>query len=133
MGRAARMTPKKAADPPCPVARGSDRQRYPMSLPHVAFMFKLALTAAIIFLSGLPGAAAIEPVFWRQRVFFVPYQPAAQDRTAAPIDKVQLLVSRDGIGDWRVLQEAQPHVRGFAYHAPLDGEYAFALRTSDRK
>jgi hypothetical protein len=96
-------------------------------------MLKLTLIAAVLICSGVTSAAAIEPVYWRQRVFLIPYQSATQDRFAGQIDKVQLLVSRDGSGDWAVLQEAQPHVRGFSYHAPVDGDYAFALRTSDRK
>ena len=74
-----------------------------------------------------------EPHYWRQRVFFIPYQPNAQDPQADKIDKVQLLVSRDGGQQWAVLQEAEPHVRGFSYHAAADGEYAFALRMSDRE
>jgi len=94
-------------------------------------MYKLALTAAAILTTGVASASAIEPVYWRTRVFFIPYQAAAQP--TATIDKVQLLVARDGGGEWAVLQEAQAHVRGFSYHAPDDGEYAFALRTSDRK
>jgi hypothetical protein len=79
------------------------------------------------------SAAAIEPAYWKQRIFFIPYQPPNQERFAPPIEKVQLLVSRDGVSDWAVLQEAQPNVRGFGYHAPVDGEYWFALRTADRK
>lgn len=74
-----------------------------------------------------------EPYYWRQRVFFIPYQPSSQDPQASKVEKVQLLVSRDGGQQWAVLQEAEPRVRGFSYHAAADGEYAFALRMSDRR
>jgi hypothetical protein len=89
-----------------------------------------AIVAALAVACACSLAVAVEPVFWRQRVFFIPYQPAPNAPTA---DKVQLLVARDGAGEWAVLQEAEPHVRGFSYHAPSDGDYSFAVRTVDRK
>jgi hypothetical protein len=81
--------------------------------------------------AAAPGA--VEPYYWRQRVFFVPYQPSPGDPLAEKVEKVQLLVSRDGGQQWAMLQEAEPRVRGFSYHAAADGEYAFALRMSDRR
>ncbi|MCC6493678.1 MAG: hypothetical protein IT424_11735 [Pirellulales bacterium] len=92
----------------------------------------LALALSLAALAA-PAAAAVEPVYWRQRIFFIPYQPAEQSQFAPAIDKVQLLVAREAAGQWAVLQEAEPQVRGFSYHAPADGQYDFALRTSDRK
>ncbi len=89
-----------------------------------------ALATAVLAIA-CATASAIEPVYWRTRVFFIPYQPAAQ--FASQIEKVQLMIARDGVGEWAVLQEAEPHVRGFSYHAPVDGDYSFALRTIDRK
>ncbi|HYO25479.1 MAG TPA: hypothetical protein VEQ85_11090, partial [Lacipirellulaceae bacterium] len=80
-----------------------------------------------------PCAAQAEPHYWRQPVFFIPYQPNAQDPDLQRVEKVQLLVSRDGGQQWAVLQEANPNVRGFSYHAAADGEYAFALRMQDRR
>ena len=91
----------------------------------------IAAALAAVLALACATASAIEPVYWRTRVFYIPYQPAAQ--FASQIEKVQLMVARDGIGDWAVLQEAEPHVRGFSYHAPVDGDYSFALRTVDRK
>jgi hypothetical protein len=75
------------------------------------------------------AAGAVEPVYWRNPVFFLPYRPPADASIA--IHKVLLLIARDGGSQWTVLQEAQPHVRGFSYHAPGDGEYSFAIQTSD--
>jgi hypothetical protein len=100
-----------------------------------------ALTLALMALSILARPTAtqgqvpgrVEPHYWRQQVFFVPYQPNLQDPRANKIDKVQLLLSRDGGQQWAVLQEAEPHVRGFSYHAAADGEYAFALRMADKR
>jgi hypothetical protein len=83
--------------------------------------------------AATPLQAQAEPYYWRQRVFFIPYQPNPQDPRANKIEKVQLLVSRDGGLHWAVLQEAEPNVQGFSYHAAADGEYAFALRMSDRR
>ncbi len=99
---------------------------------HTAWL-ALPLLAVGVALA-LPDAAhgQVEPHYWRQRTFFIPYQPTVSDRDAGKIDKVQLLVSRDGLQQWAVLQEAEPHVRGFSYHAAADGEYAFAVRMSDR-
>src|SRR5688572_26263948 len=93
-------------------------------VPTPAPPLKTSLAAVFIVAHLAAMAAAIEPVYWRQRVFFIPYQPAAN---APQIEKVQLLVARDGAGEWAVLQEAEPRVRGFSYHAPVDGEYSFAV------
>ena len=96
----------------------------------------LAITLALHLTFFSPAAAQAqlpEPSYWRTRVFFIPYQPTDATPFASPIDKVQLLVSRGGDNQWAVLQEADPRVRGFSYHAPVDGEYAFAVRTVNRK
>jgi hypothetical protein len=97
---------------------------------------RLACLALIALGATAQGAAAqgpVQPHYWKQRLFFIPYQPNSQDPLADNVDKVQLLVSRAGAPPWTVLQEAQSHARGFSYHAPADGEYAFALRMVDRR
>lgn len=76
---------------------------------------------------------ATQPSYWQQRLFFIPYQANTDSRLLNPISKVQLLVSRTGANDWATLQEAEPNVQGFSYHAPEDGEYWFALRHLDRR
>ncbi len=81
---------------------------------------------------------AMAPTFWKQRLFFIPYQinPSQvkqRGKLLDPIAKVQLLSSRTGANDWATLEEAEPNVQGFSYHAPEDGEYWFALRHLDRR
>jgi len=83
------------------------------------------------FVSAQPPALA--PIYWQQRIFFIPYQVNRQAKLAGAIAKVQLLLSRDGTNDWNLLQEAAPNVQGFSYHAPADGEYWFALRVLDQR
>ena len=74
----------------------------------------------------------VAPIYWQQRLFFIPYQINRHDKSLRAVAKVQLLISRDGISDWRVLEQAEPNVQGFSYHAPEDGEYWFALRHLDQ-
>jgi hypothetical protein len=72
-----------------------------------------------------------EPIYWRQREFFIPYQGAAAVPGGGTATKVRLAVARDGGANWTTLQEAAPNVRGFRYLAPADGEYAFAVSIVD--
>jgi len=85
----------------------------------------------------VPCAAAqtspLAPTYWKQRLFFIPYQVNARGKLLDPIAKVQLLHSRTGANDWQTLEEAEPNVQGFSYHAPEDGEYWFALRHLNRR
>ncbi len=95
-----------------------------------------AALALLVVLSPHACVAApgvVEPVYWRQRVFFIPYQASTQDPLAARAEKVQLMVARDGSRNWELLESARPDVRGFSYHAPADGEYAFAVALTDRR
>jgi len=76
---------------------------------------------------------SLTPTYWQQRLFYIPYQVNQRGKLLDPIAKVQLLYSRTGVNDWETLEEAQPNVQGFSYHAPEDGEYWFALRHLDRR
>ncbi len=100
-------------------------------------MKKVLWLLALWGLLALPCANAqprrLEPSFWKQRLFFIPYQVTGTGKLLEPIDKVQLLASRTGANDWAKLEEAETNVRGFSYHAPEDGEYWFALRHLDRQ
>ncbi|HMP08709.1 MAG TPA: hypothetical protein PJ982_20375, partial [Lacipirellulaceae bacterium] len=93
----------------------------------------LLLAAAAVAGPARRSEAQSSPHFWRQREFFIPYQPNLSDPRAGKAVRVQLLLSRDDGVRWAVLQEAEPHVRGFSYLAPEDGSYAFAVRAVDRK
>lgn len=74
----------------------------------------------------------LEPSYWRERIFFIPFQPDPQQFLAGSTRVVRLLMSRDGVR-WQVLQEARPGVRGFSFHAPGDGEYFFAVQVEDNR
>ncbi len=90
----------------------------------------LVACLALVFIpvtQAAPGGPA--PLYWQKSLFFIPYQAGANP--TGRVKTVQLLVSRDGHSDWRLLQEAQPNVKGFSYHAPEDGEYWFAVRHLD--
>ena len=76
---------------------------------------------------------ALKPIYWQEKLFYIPYQAKEDDKLLQRVEKVQLLLSRDGSSDWRVLQEARPNVKGFSYLAPEDGDYWFALRHIDRQ
>jgi hypothetical protein len=74
----------------------------------------------------LPG----EPVVWGQEVFVIPYKwSGASDRSAAR--EVVLYLSQDQGGNWSEVTRARPDVQSFMYRAPRDGEYWFAIRTTD--
>ena len=79
-----------------------------------------------------PSSATLRPIYWQEKLFYVPYQANKNGKLLERVDKVQLMLSRDGTSDWRVLQEARPNVQGFSYLAESDGEYWLALRHLDR-
>ncbi len=108
-------------------------------LPHpVVRLIKALVCLVVVFGAVSRGQAAssaggLAPVYWKQRLFFIPYQLNKQDSSLDHIAKVQLLLSRDGASGWYPLQEAKPNVQGFSYHAPADGQYWFALRHIDNR
>jgi hypothetical protein len=76
------------------------------------------------------AAALPEPIYWRQNLFLIPYQwSAAADPGEA--QSVWLYVSKDRGATWQKISEARPQVRAFNYHAEADGDYWFAIRTTD--
>lgn len=95
----------------------------------------LGLALHFVLMVDNPSVHAQQPkaVYWKQRLFYIPYQVNRPQRALNPVRKVQLLISRDGVSNWQVLQEAEPQVQGFSYNAPEDGEYWFALRHIDRR
>lgn len=99
----------------------------------VGLLALVAPTASAASLSPAPPPSdprQIEPSFWRERIFFIPFQPDPQQFLSGSTRVVRLLMSRDGV-TWQTLQEARPEVRGFSYHAPSDGQYFFAVQVED--
>ncbi|MDC0936917.1 hypothetical protein OAS39_11575 [Pirellulales bacterium] len=98
------------------------------------WLASLAVAASAAPAPQLPdGAAKMEPAYWRQRVFLIPYRFAPEQPLADQVDKVRLLISEEPAGEWRTLEEAQPHVRGFSFFAPRDGDFWFAVQMVDRR
>lgn len=71
--------------------------------------------------------------YWRERIFLIPYQVQPHSSLEGRLDKVELLVSRDGATDWKSLGKAEANVQGFRYYTPADGDYWFALQLFDRQ
>lgn len=88
------------------------------------------LSLAAAFALGLPASAS-DIVYTNQVRFRIPYHsdPAELQRLGAR--EVQLFVSTDRGSNWRLAQSVQPTAGRFAYEAPNDGEYWFAVRTLD--
>ncbi|MGC1275169.1 MAG: hypothetical protein WBC44_15805 [Planctomycetaceae bacterium] len=76
-------------------------------------------------------AAASDVVYTKQPRFRIPYhsEPAELQRLGAR--EIQLYVSTDRGLTWNLAQAVPPTAGRFAYEAPSDGEYWFAVRTLD--
>lgn len=87
-------------------------------------------TFVLVLASALPSAAA-DVVYTKQPRFRIPYQsdPAELQRLGAR--EIQLYFSTDRGLNWRLAQAVPPTAGKFAYEAPSDGEYWFAVRTLD--
>lgn len=69
-----------------------------------------------------------DTVVWGQQVFVIPYKWAGDRSTAR---EVVLYVSQDQGMSWSEAARARPDVQSFMYRAPGDGEFWFAIRTTD--
>ena len=76
------------------------------------------------------GTTPPEPIYWRQNLLTVPYQWSST-AGSAPAKSVRLYVSSDRGASWQPVSDAQPQLLAFNYRAAADGEYWFAIRTSD--
>jgi len=87
-------------------------------------------TAVLLAFATVPAAAS-DVVYTKQGRFRIPYQsdPAELQRLGAK--EIQLYVSTDRGLNWRLAQAVPPTAGKFAYEAPADGEYWFAVRTLD--
>lgn len=77
--------------------------------------------------------SALSPVYWREKIFLIPYRVNPRSGMGGRLARVELLLSRDGVTGWQSLGQAEPHLQGFRYFASADGDYWFALNTLDRK
>jgi hypothetical protein len=79
----------------------------------------------------VPAADGPEPIYWRQNLLTVPYQwsSASDGQTKA----VWLYVSRDRGASWQLAGDGQSHLLSFNYRAEADGEFWFAVRTTDSR
>jgi hypothetical protein len=80
-----------------------------------------------------PVTSSPAATYWHERVFLIPYQVQPHGNLEGQLNKVELLVSRDGATDWKSLGKAEFNVKGFRYYASTDGDFWFALRLYDRR
>ena len=78
-----------------------------------------------------PPARDTKLIYHKNRSFRVPFDFSEADRPR--IRELQLFISTDGGGSWKLAGKALPDQPSFAYRAPRDGEYWIAVRTLDTK
>ncbi|MER3416274.1 MAG: hypothetical protein C4297_08710 [Gemmataceae bacterium] len=71
-----------------------------------------------------------EPLFVRQSQFRIPFQIDIREQSR--VREVQLYVSEDQGRTWRMYGATSPDQKLFAFQAPRDGLYWFAVRTMDQ-
>jgi hypothetical protein len=76
------------------------------------------------------GSGPPEPIYWRQNLLTVPYQWSSSGAKGTA-KSVWLYVSKDRGANWQRVSDAQPQLLAFNYRAEADGEYWFAIRTTD--
>ncbi|MBN1851738.1 MAG: hypothetical protein JW829_03410 [Pirellulales bacterium] len=89
---------------------------------------------AVSTAQGIPDAKSLpEPIYWKQYIFSIPYR-VHRDAMApdAPVE-VRLFVSSDRGISWKEVSRVPANIKGFTYYATADGEYWFALQTTDRR
>jgi hypothetical protein len=110
--------------------------RQPPSPFMLAPLWKTAALAGLLAGSLAAQASAqqqvpaMQPIYWRQNLLTVPYQwstPAGAPSTKA----VWLYVSKDRGANWQLVSEGESRLLSFNYRAEADGEYWFAVRTTE--
>ncbi|MBA3313579.1 MAG: hypothetical protein H0T47_09880 [Planctomycetaceae bacterium] len=90
------------------------------------------LLISVALPSSLTTAAAAEDVVaTKQPRFRIPYHSDPAELQRLDAREIQLFVSTDRGQNWRLTQSVAPTAGRFAYEAPADGEYWFAVRTLD--
>jgi len=106
----------------------------PTSFPRRALWQLVVCLAALISSSvtqaQFASVAPPEPIYWKQNLLTVPYQWTGGANGSAP-KSVWLYVSKDRGVTWNRIGDAQPQLLAFNYRAEADGEYWFAIRTTD--
>src|SRR5579872_6632765 len=74
---------------------------------------------------------AANAVFTNKVRFRIPFRYDAAEMQRLQAREVQLFVSTDHGGRWRMIDKVDPHNEHFDFLAPGDGEYWFAVRTLD--
>ncbi|MGD9635797.1 MAG: hypothetical protein AB7G28_04825 [Pirellulales bacterium] len=99
-------------------------------------LFAALLPAAALVAQAPPQfaqatpAASPEPIYWRQNLLTVPYQWSTTGNSKAS-KAVWLYVSKDRGATWRLVADGESRLLSFNYRAEADGEYWFAVRTTD--
>lgn len=83
-------------------------------------------------LAQVPPTGALEPIYWRQNLLTVPYQWSTTGSSQAS-KAVWLYVSRDRGVTWQLVADGESRLLSFNYRAEADGEYWFAVRTTDSR
>lgn len=78
-------------------------------------------------------SAAAEPVFTNRGRFRIPYQLDTDEIQRLGATEIQLHVSTDGGRSWKHVDSVPPVEGKFTFDAATDGDYAFAVRTVDRR
>jgi len=76
--------------------------------------------------------APLEPIYWRQNLLTVPYQWSTSAEAPGP-KAVWLYVSRDRGASWKLVADGDSRLLSFNYRAEADGEYWFAVRTTENR
>jgi hypothetical protein len=89
------------------------------------------LLVALCF-AGLCGTlVAQEPLYTSNPKFRIPFQFDAEEMTRLGAVEVQLHVSTDRGRSWQLADSVTPSAQKFAFEAPANGEFRFAVRTID--
>ena len=102
----------------------------------------LASLAQVLTLAAVAGDAGPQgpsypsnppaPIATRQTLFAIPFNVDPGASQASEPVEVQLYVSSDFGGTWRLYQQVPPGRKRFLFQAKGDGEYWFLIRTVDR-
>jgi hypothetical protein len=105
-----------------------------MWLASLAQVLALVAAAGDVGPTGAPYASSPlpAPIATRQTLFAIPFKVDKGPSHGSEPVEVQLYVSADFGGTWRLYQQVPPSRNRFLFQAKGDGEYWFLIRTLDR-